>query len=270
MRFVSLVNNVIAKARRGITQTASVSADDLKDPGKQAEIIRQLMARINKLEAAAAPEATEFEVLVGDGGQLVELPHGFKSTAVRWSVVGWFCVPAGASPVDAPRLTYDPSSTLTSLFLRSYVKGRAIIRVEPAQSFLDPGPTIDVAQGIPNGRQTFKGTFSNLLANPLITVRVPDNSACTWRVCVIGQDTVTLASRAIVSWSMHARRQLGAGVIDLVNVVDLATATANYIATAVVSGNDINITGQCLVAGPRTVTWTAFVEPIVTYLRDEP
>ena len=269
MRFVSLVNSVVGKTRQAVAQTASVQDLDVKDPENIGEQLRQLTARLNKLEAAAQPEATEFEVDLGDSGALVELPHSLKTRQVRWSVVGWFCKVGGVSPAAPPNLVYDPSSTPTSLFLRSYVAGRGIIRVEPSQNFLDTGNSLDAALGAPLGVQrSGKRSFNDTLVHNLITIPVPDNSACVWRVCVIGQDTTTLASRAIVSWYMHARRQLGAGVIDLVNVTQLASATANYAATAVVSGNNITVTGQRLAAA-SPVTWTAVVEPVLVYLRDE-
>ena len=143
MRFVSLVNSLVGKTRRGISQAASVhlhTDDDgkVKDLGELAKVLRQMTARVNKLEAALPPEATEFEVNVGSGGALVELFHNFKGP-VRWWVTGWLQTSGSAYPVSGPLLAQDSSSTSTSLFLRSYLSGRAIIRVEPSQQYIDPG-----------------------------------------------------------------------------------------------------------------------------------
>jgi len=268
MRFVSLVNSAIGKARRAISQTSSVSEEDVKDTGKLAENLRQIVARVNKLEAALQPEATEFEVNLPDSGTLVELPHGFKTTSVRWTVVGWFSQAGGVSPTEAPRLVYDSSSTALSLFLRSYIKGRAIIRVEPAQSFLDPGPTID-GFGTPPGGQSVRVTYSSTAAQVAMLIPIPDNSISTYRVTILGQSTTTLSSRLINVIFFHARRQLSAGTIDLVTGAILLTATAGMTATFAVSGNNVSISVQNTTVG-NTTNWTIKVEPIHSYLRDEP
>ena len=133
MRFVSLVNSVVAKARRSVTQGLSVSDPSQEpDQAKLAETMRQVMVRVNKLEASTSPEGTEFEVNLGTGGGLVELFHNFKGP-VRWFVVAWICTTGTRYPVRSPQIVQDSSSTSTSLFLRSYVAGRAVIRVESSQ-----------------------------------------------------------------------------------------------------------------------------------------
>ncbi len=152
MRFVSLVNSVLAKARRGLSQSVSIQDHDIKDAGKLAETLRQMMTRVNKLESQAGPEATEFEVNVSTSGALVELRHDFKCP-VRWWVTAWLQTSGVGYPTSGPSLAEDSSSTATSLFLRSYVAGRAVVRVEPAQAYLEPGI---IVAGTPAG-----GGFTN-------------------------------------------------------------------------------------------------------------
>ncbi len=132
MRFVSLVSGLIGKVRRNVVQAASVG--DQKDVTKE---LRQAVLRINRLEAAQAPEATEFEVVVSTAGALVELVHKFNGP-VRWYVVAW-CTAAGAGAPTAAgvSLVQDASSTTDTLFLRSYVAGKAVVRVEPSQSMIE-------------------------------------------------------------------------------------------------------------------------------------
>ncbi len=134
MRFVSLVTGLVAKARRAVTQAASVS--DEKDVVEQ---LRQTMLRVNKLEAAQAPEAVEFEVNCGTlgfpGGDL-ELVHNLNGP-VRWYVVSWSAQIGGAAITATYRLIHDVRSTPDILFLRSYVSGKAVIRVEPSQAMIE-------------------------------------------------------------------------------------------------------------------------------------
>jgi hypothetical protein len=135
------LSGLVNKARRFITQPASVQDDVTKDPGKLSETLRQMTQRLNKLEAASPPEATEFEIVCGQGGSLVELFHNFKGP-VRWYVVAWLNTDNVAYPHLGPQLAQDASSTPTSLFLRSYSPGRAVVRVEPSQAYLDNGIVI--------------------------------------------------------------------------------------------------------------------------------
>ncbi len=155
MRSVSIVNNLIAKARRGLSQAVSIQDEDIKEPTRLAETIRQMMLRVNKLEAQQVPEATEFELVVGTAGALSELPHNFN-TAVRWWVTSWLQASGVAYPVSGPSLAEDSTSTANTLFLRSYVAGRAVVRVEPSQAYLDPGVIVTAsppgpASGTPTG-----------------------------------------------------------------------------------------------------------------------
>lgn len=274
MRFISLVTSLVGKARRAVSQPSSIQDSDAKDPGKLAEALRQMMARINRLEAAASPEATEFEVDLLDTGALVELPHGFKTRQVRWSVVGWFCRVGGVSPVQPPNLVYDPSSTPTSLFLRSYVAGRAIVRVEPSQTFLDTGSTLDVTDAQPFPRSPFgyqrkRTRIVGVASTLLVTVPVPDNSLCIFRTKVIGKNTTTLATtiREIALWSVY--RDNGGAPTGLTASVQHSVFVAGMTYTFVVSGNDLALSVQCTTAA-QTVNWSAVVEPVHIYLRDEP
>lgn len=276
MKFVSLVNSVLAKARRNITQglSAGVVTDEAaKDPAKVQEQLRQVMLRVNKLEAAAGPEPTEFEVNLPDTGELVELPHGFKTTFVRWSVVGWFCQPGTQSPSAPPSLVYDPSSTSISLFLRSYVKGRAIIRVEQAQQFVDPGPTLDLTDTqlfprVPFGYQRRRVQIAGIASTTLATVTIPLNSVCIFRTNVIGknQTTTTTSLRESVIWSCY---RLAGNVTDLVATVSHSVAVAGMTYTFTVSGGDLILAVQCTTAA-QTVDWSVAIDPVHIYLTSEP
>ncbi len=134
MRFVSIVTGLVAKARRAVTQAASVS--DEKDVVEQ---LRQTMLRVNKLEAAQAPEAIEFEVncgTLGFPGGILELVHDFNSP-VRWYVVTWCNQNGGATVTATHRIVQSSLSTANTLVLRSYVDGKAVIRVEPSQAMIE-------------------------------------------------------------------------------------------------------------------------------------
>lgn len=275
MRFVSLVNSAIGKARRAVSQGLSLGSSDEKkpDPARLAEQLRQVMLRVNKLEAQAGPEPVEFEVNVPDTGDRVELPHGFKTVSVRWTVVGWFCQPGTQSPTAPPNLVYDPSSTSTSLFLRSYVKGRAIIRVEQAQQFIDPGPTLDLTDTqtyprIPLGYCRKRTRLATTASTTLLTVTIPANSVCIFQTHVIGknQTTTTTSLRETVIWSCY---RLSAGVVNLTASVLHSVIVAGMTYTFTVSGNDIILAVQCTTAA-QTVDWSCAVEPIHTYLTSEP
>lgn len=144
MRFVSLVKSIVGKTRRSLTQAASIInappalKDDDTSMADMVRTMRTVMLRVNKLEAQVLVEPTEFEVVLGTGGALVELYHGYNGP-VRFWVTTWMQQPdLGASPTTAPVLVRDQSSTFKSLFLQSYVAGRAVIRVEPSSYDLDP------------------------------------------------------------------------------------------------------------------------------------
>lgn len=133
MRFVSLINNVIGKVRRSVTQGLStgVGEDGKTSPGQLAEQLRQVMLRVNKLEAVAVREGIEFEVACSTAGALVSLCHGLSSP-VRWWVVSWGTTPGGSAPAAGHSLAMDATSDSDTLILRSYVAGRAVVRVEPS------------------------------------------------------------------------------------------------------------------------------------------
>lgn len=135
MRFFNL-SGELAKARRYVASAASVQEEEVKSPSKLAEILRLLMARVSKLEAVTAPEPVEFETEVPSAGSTVSLAHNLNSQ-VRFSIVFWTKVQAGAAyPTAAPVLIADETSTNDVLVLRSYVAGRAVVRIEPAFSGL--------------------------------------------------------------------------------------------------------------------------------------
>jgi hypothetical protein len=137
MRFVSLVTSTIGKARRAVTQGLSIGTSKEASTVTMAEQMRQVMLRVNRMEAALPPEATEFEVNVGAAGALVELRHN-TGGLVRWWVTQWIRQSSTVATVAGHSLVEDPSSNLDTLFLKSYVTGRAVIRVEPTQFGLEP------------------------------------------------------------------------------------------------------------------------------------
>ena len=131
MRFVG-IDGTLAKARRFVSSALNVSEDEVSIPGKLAEILRQSLRRVAELEARTPPEAIEFEVEVGTLGALTTMRHGLNS-GVRFSVVYWTKIRAGSTyPTAAPVLIADETSDSNNLVLRSYVAGRAVIRIEPA------------------------------------------------------------------------------------------------------------------------------------------
>lgn len=143
MRFVSLVKGVLGKARLSVTQAVSTMATtDTSDNESTMENVvrtmRRLGLRIAKLESLTQVEATEFEVTLAGNGIMFELCHNYNGP-VRYWVTTWMQLPDnGASPNTAPILVRDTSSTFKTLVLKSYVVGRAIIRVEPSSYDLDP------------------------------------------------------------------------------------------------------------------------------------
>lgn len=273
MRFVSLVNALVGRARRGITQASSVAntsanEDIAADPADIAKTLRQVMLRVNKLEAASSPEGLEFEVQLPGNGGTIELQHNL-GTQVRWYVTSWQSSLFARSPFQAPLLTYDPTSTSKLLVLRSYEPGRAVVRVEPTQGFVDNGPTLDQF-GVPLIPTINRLTsLVSVAATQIVLIPVPDNSSCVWRVTVIGQNKTTLATRAFSSFYMQARRQLAAAPADVLTFVTLNNLTAGMVVAIVGTATGISITVQCTTAA-QTVDWTCKVEPIHSYLRDEP
>lgn len=140
MRFVSLVNGVLGKSRRAVSQALSIGvgsgSEDKSDvsTAQLAETLRQVMLRLNKLEAESNPPAVEFEVTVASGGAVVELRHELNGP-VRWWVVKWMKTVSSAGH----SLYEDPTSDQDTLRLKSFISGRAVIRIELSQNYVEPG-----------------------------------------------------------------------------------------------------------------------------------
>ena len=131
MKFVD-VNGVIATARRFVSAAQNVSDEDVKLPSKLSEILRSVLRRTSELEANQVKGGIEFEVEVGTAGALTKIAHNLKAP-VRFTIVFWTKVRAGSTyPTAAPILIADETSDNNNLVLRSYVAGRAIVRIEPA------------------------------------------------------------------------------------------------------------------------------------------
>lgn len=126
MRFFD-INGVLAKARRFVSISSSVSESDVTDPKKLAELLKNLVSQVGKLENKSTPEAVEYELDVSNGGTKVRIRHGFNSP-VRFYVTHW------SNSSGAPSLVWDTTSTPDLLVLKSYVSGRAIVRIEPVQA----------------------------------------------------------------------------------------------------------------------------------------
>lgn len=130
MRFLDILGN-LQKARRFVSGNANVQDEEVKDPVKLAEILRGILRRITDAEAAIPPEALEFEVEVSTAGALTTLCHNFHAP-VRYWVTYWTALRDGTPAIAAPVLVSDITSDDDNLVLKSYVAGRAIVRVEPA------------------------------------------------------------------------------------------------------------------------------------------
>lgn len=134
MKFIN-VNGVIQRARRYANRAGGVQDEEVKDPVKLAELIRQLQKRVADLEAVSPPEGIEFEVNCGSGGAATRLFHSMGGP-VRFYLTHWQPL-TGGFLTAGPELIADPAtSTADMLVLNSYVAGRAIIRVERSQSGL--------------------------------------------------------------------------------------------------------------------------------------
>ena len=117
--------------RRSITASNGAQESEVSDPTKLAEILRKLSQRVERLEAASAPNAVEFEVVVSTAGATVSLAHNFAGP-IRWYVVQWMMTAAGVAPTAGVGLAQDSTSTADTLVLKSYVAGRAVVRIERA------------------------------------------------------------------------------------------------------------------------------------------
>lgn len=108
MRFFN-INKVLQNGRRLLANLTEVSESVAGDPKRLAETLKGIQDRLIALEGKAVPEATEFEVDVGELGSIVKLNHGFNCP-VRWFVTSW----KGRS--DRPLLTaYTPERCLWSV-----------------------------------------------------------------------------------------------------------------------------------------------------------
>lgn len=128
MRFIDL-NGVLARARRFVSRPSSASAEEVQDPNKLSEIIRQLSLRVQELEARTPPEAVEIAMDV-DGDPVVTFDYRFThglGTNVRWYPVYWW------SDRNDPLLftQEEQSEDKNSVVLRSYCNGIVIMRFEP-------------------------------------------------------------------------------------------------------------------------------------------
>ena len=124
MKFINLRGD-IAKGRRQISGSSSIQDEEVKDPAKLAEILRQTVKRLTELEARIGQEPTEFEVEMGSSPGDIYLNHGFGD-AVRWYVTYW----TGTSPHD---FHVSIKTTTDILVLTGSVPGHGVIRVEPSQ-----------------------------------------------------------------------------------------------------------------------------------------
>lgn len=130
MRFFDVLGN-LKKGRRSVSKPSSVSEQEVSDPVKLAEMLRQLSLRVQELEARLPQEAVEFERdITGTtaGGVVHRFDHNL-GVPVRWYVVHW-----SGSAVVHPALVYSATSTDKSLVLTSYSAGRVVLRIEPSQN----------------------------------------------------------------------------------------------------------------------------------------
>lgn len=129
MKFID-VRNALGKARRYVSRPSSTSSEEVKDPVKLAEIIRQLSLRVSELEARSAPPWVEFEKdVTGTVGVpvTVNLDHNLGGP-IRFYVTYW-----RSSATVAPTIVALTTSTNDRLVLRVHSTGRIVIRIEPSQ-----------------------------------------------------------------------------------------------------------------------------------------
>lgn len=122
-------SGVIKSSRSPAGKSALVSEDVASDPRLLAQAMREIHDRVQALERVKPNEYKEFELDCQTSGT-VACPHLFNSP-VRYSVVHW----KSSTGTVAPILTVNESKTdLNTLTLNSAVKGRAVVRVERAQT----------------------------------------------------------------------------------------------------------------------------------------
>lgn len=120
------INGNLVKARR-----SKAGSDRVDSPAELPQVIQKLSKRVSDLEASVGPSWTDFECTVSTAGATVSLAHGYSSP-VRWYVVHWGATEAGTVPTAAPALVMSNTSSTDTLVLKSYVAGKAVVRVEPS------------------------------------------------------------------------------------------------------------------------------------------
>jgi len=87
LRFFN-INNILQTGRRLLSNLTDVSESIVTDSRRLTDTLKGMQDRLIALEGKAAPEATEFELDVGELGNLVKVNHGFNCP-VRWYVTSW-------------------------------------------------------------------------------------------------------------------------------------------------------------------------------------
>ena len=244
MRFVSVVNAGLGKVRRGQTQPVSVGAD--MDPDDVVKTLRLVSVRINRLEASLAPEGTEFEVNVSSSGALVELRHNYGGP-VRWWVTQWLGTSGVAAPSSGHSLVEDSTTTQDILILRSYVVGRAVVRVEPTQSYVEHGKVVAPSGGGGGGGSAPTGTgFYHVTGGVMDAAAV----SLTWTGDATGTGTGT--SFALTVAKVNGATVPAAGSLTTGNVLQVTGASALSYAAVNLAGGSAYVTGTLPVANGGT------------------
>ncbi len=208
-------SGIIAKARRFLSSQGSVDNAEALDPDQLAKTLRLMSNRLSELEARVGPEAVDFEVNVGTGGAVTTILHSFSSP-VRWWVVTWMQTGGIAYATEPPILVQDASSTPDRLSLRSYRRGRAIVRVEPATSSIDPGITV-LASPSPANIALAAQFDTTSLTEVSTGLSFPVSAGEEWALCFYG-----IASSSTAAGLKYA---IGAPVGSTVNGVHQTNTT---------------------------------------------
>ena len=250
VRFVSVVNAGLGKVRRGQTQAVSVGAD--MDPDDLVKTLRLVSVRINRLEAAMSPEGTEFEVNVSSSGALVELRHNY-SGPVRWWVTQWLGTSGVAAPSSGHSLVEDSTSTQDILILRSYVVGRAVVRVEPTGSYVEHGNVVAPSGGGGGGSSPPTGTgFYHVTGGVMDAAAV----SLTWTGDATGSGSGT--SFALTVAKVNGATVPAAGALTTGNVLKVTGASALGYGAVNLAGGANHVTGLLPVANIAAPTGTGF------------
>lgn len=196
MRFIGLTG-VIGRFRRSVAQNSNVQEADVKDTGKLADLLRSIMRRVSDIEARVPPEPAEFEVNCPASGT-VSIAHNF-GTAVRWYVSTWTQTDNVTYPIAAPALVQDASSDANTLVLRSYVEGRAVVRVEQSQHVIDPGRTVAYVPPTPPDPTEYNQALTADATTTSVTLvasnlAFPYKAGETWNVFFQGAGACSSAS----------------------------------------------------------------------------